>query len=70
MPIRTQNDLPAKRRLERENIFVVDEDRALHQDIRPIEICIQYVQYSPAGQRDLFDNGQPQGQPCLQVPFK
>lgn len=40
MPIRTQNDLPAKRRLERENIFVVDEDRALHQDIRPIEICI------------------------------
>ena len=40
MPIRTQNDLPAKNILERENIFVIDEDRALHQDMRPIEIAI------------------------------
>lgn len=40
MPIRTQNDLPAKERLENENIFVVDESRADHQDIRPLQICI------------------------------
>ncbi|MDO4514815.1 MAG: homoserine O-succinyltransferase [Lachnospiraceae bacterium] len=40
MPIKTQNDLPAKEVLERENIFVVDENRAIHQDIRPLQICI------------------------------
>lgn len=40
MPIKTQNDLPAKRGLEFENIFVVDENRAIHQDIRPLKICI------------------------------
>lgn len=40
MPIRTQNDLPAKQILEHENIFVIDEERALHQDVRPIEIAI------------------------------
>lgn len=38
MPIRVQNDLPVKEILERENIFVMDEHRATHQDIRPIEI--------------------------------
>lgn len=40
MPIKTQNELPAKELLERENIFVVDEMRAMHQDIRPLQICI------------------------------
>ena len=40
MPIRTQSDLPAKEILERENIFVMDENRAIHQDIRPINIVI------------------------------
>ncbi len=40
MPIKTQRDLPAKAILEHENIFVMDEERALHQDIRPIEIGI------------------------------
>lgn len=38
MPIRVQNDLPVKEILESENIFVMDEHRALHQDIRPIKI--------------------------------
>lgn len=28
MPIKTQNDLPVKEILERENIFVMDENRA------------------------------------------
>ena len=40
MPIRTQNDLPAKEILEQENIFVMDENRSTHQDIRPISIVI------------------------------
>lgn len=38
MPIRVQNDLPVKEILEKENIFVMDENRAVHQDIRPIKI--------------------------------
>ena len=40
MPIRVQNDLPVKKILEDENIFVMDESRALSQDIRPLEIAI------------------------------
>ena len=40
MPIRTQSELPAKEILESENIFVMDEKRAMHQDIRPIHIGI------------------------------
>ncbi len=38
MPIRVQNDLPVKEILEQENIFVMDEYRAAHQEIRPISI--------------------------------
>lgn len=40
MPIKIQSDLPAKEILEHENIFVMDETRAMHQDIRPIKIAI------------------------------
>lgn len=40
MPIRIQNDLPAKAILEQENIFVMDEKRAMSQDIRPLQILI------------------------------
>lgn len=40
MPIKVQKDLPAKAVLEKENIFIMDEDRALSQDIRPLEILI------------------------------
>lgn len=40
MPIRVQNDLPAKKILENENIFMMDENRAMHQDIRPLSIAI------------------------------
>lgn len=43
MPIRIQNDLPAKEILENENIFVMDEDRAIHQDIRPLKVVILNV---------------------------
>ena len=40
MPIKIQNDLPVKEILEKENIFVMDEHRAMHQDIRPVQILI------------------------------
>ena len=40
MPIKIQGELPVKEILERENIFVMDETRAVHQDIRPIQILI------------------------------
>ena len=40
MPIRTQSDLPAKEILENENIFVMDEFRAMHQDIRTLQVLI------------------------------
>ncbi len=38
MPIRVQNDLPVREILEQENIFVMDESRAMQQDIRPLKI--------------------------------
>ena len=38
MPIRVQNNLPVRGILENENIFVMDEFRATHQDIRPLKI--------------------------------
>ena len=40
MPIRIQSELPAREILENENIFVMDEYRALHQDIRPLQVLI------------------------------
>ena len=40
MPIKIKNGLPVRAQLEHENIFVMDEDRAIHQHIRPIEIAI------------------------------
>ena len=40
MPIKIQGDLPVKEILEKENIFVMDESRASHQDISPIQILI------------------------------
>lgn len=40
MPIKIQNSLPAAKILESENIFVMTEDRAVTQDIRPLKIII------------------------------
>ena len=40
MPIKIPSDLPARTALEKENIFVMTEDRARTQDIRPLEIAI------------------------------
>ena len=72
MPIKTQGDLPVKEILERENIFVMDEKRAMHQDIRPIHILILNLmplkeetasafsfQYTAAGGCDIYGCGEP-----------
>jgi len=40
MPINIPQDLPARSILEDENIFVMTEERAYHQDIRPLRIAI------------------------------
>ena len=40
MPIKVYNNLPAKKILEEENIFMMDELRAVSQDIRPLKIVI------------------------------
>lgn len=40
MPIKVANDLPARKLLVDENIFVMDENRATTQDIRPLSIAI------------------------------
>ena len=40
MPIKVKSNLPAQKILENENIFVMDENRAMHQDIRPLNVLI------------------------------
>jgi homoserine O-succinyltransferase len=40
MPIKIADSLPAKDILENENIFVMTEYRAVHQDIRPLKLLI------------------------------
>lgn len=40
MPIKIPDSLPARAVLESENIFVMTEFRALHQDIRPLRVLI------------------------------
>lgn len=40
MPIRVPFDLPAQAVLDKENIFVMDSQRAAKQDIRPLEVGI------------------------------
>ena len=40
MPIRIDNELPSKQKLEIENIFVMSNLRADTQDIRPLKIII------------------------------
>ncbi len=40
MPIRIPDSMPAHATLESENIFVMTEHRAMHQDIRPLRVLI------------------------------
>lgn len=40
MPIKVMSELPARAVIEQENIFIMDETRAIKQDIRPLKIAI------------------------------
>ncbi len=40
MPVRIPDDLPARKTLAEENIFVMSTERAVHQDIRPLRIAV------------------------------
>ena len=40
MPVRIPETLPARATLESENIFIMGEERARHQDIRPLHVAI------------------------------
>ena len=40
MPVKIPSTLPARATLERENVFVMGEERAAHQDIRPMRVAI------------------------------
>ena len=40
MPVKIPDTLPARAILESENIFVMGEERAEHQDIRPLRVAI------------------------------
>jgi homoserine O-succinyltransferase len=40
VPINIPNDLPSSEILNNENIFVMNEERAVHQDIRPLSIVL------------------------------
>lgn len=40
MPVKIPNSLPARAILESENVFVMGQERAAHQDIRPLQVAI------------------------------
>ena len=40
MPINVPNNLPAIKELKNENIFIMEENQAIHQDIRPLRIAL------------------------------
>ena len=40
MPIKVPNNLPAAQILMKEQIFIMPEERAIHQDIRELRIAI------------------------------
>jgi len=40
MPLNVPNNLPAIQVLKNENIFIMEENRAVHQDIRPLRIAL------------------------------
>ena len=61
MPIKIPDKLPATAQLRKENIFVMSEKKAMHQDIRPLKIvivnlmptkiCLLYTSPSPRDTR-------------------
>ena len=55
MPIKIPDKLPATAQLRKENIFVMSEKKAMHQDIRPLKIVIvNLMRCFPARRSFLF----------------
>jgi len=85
LPINIPKNLPAADILKEEKIFVMDEERARTQDIRPLNILILNLmpekeknrtaavapvrKYAIASKHHLFADGNPSFYPCQQISF-
>ena len=58
MPIKIPDALPATDVLEGENIFVMTEFRAMHQDIRPLKVLLLNLMPTKIHQNTLLLNRQ------------
>ena len=57
MPINVPNNLPAISELKKENIFIMEESRAAHQDIRPLRLAIlNLMPVKQVAETDLLRN--------------
>jgi homoserine O-succinyltransferase len=57
MPINVPNNLPAIEELKKENIFVMEQDRAIQQDIRPLKIALlNLMPVKKVAETDLIRN--------------
>ena len=57
MPINVPNNLPAIEELKKENIFVMEQDRAIQQDIRPLRIALlNLMPVKKVAETDLIRN--------------
>jgi len=57
MPIKIPDNLPAAEILTNENIFIMNEDRAVHQDIRPLKIAILNLMPTKAAGKFPYSSG-------------
>ena len=75
MPIRIDNDLPAKAALEEENVFVMDKERACTQDIRPLKIAIlnlmpnKFIKYTITVRYHIFTDRILCSDSCIRVTY-
>jgi homoserine O-succinyltransferase len=57
MPINVPNNLPAIEELKKENIFIMEQDRAVQQDIRPLKIALlNLMPVKQVAETDLIRN--------------
>ena len=57
MPINVPNKLPAIKELRKENIFIMEESRAMHQDIRPLRVALlNLMPVKQVAETDLIRN--------------
>ena len=76
MPVKIPGSLPARGILEAENVFLIEEHRAVHQDIRPLRIAIlnlmptkTVLRAVPLSGRTLDLFQAPQGRPAAGLHF-